>query len=90
MTLQGVLQRLGVKGVDGSIDLIEVDAIFYPEARGGRHPDPDQKKKTLPLRTAVERACPQASGPGVCALPSGIRGQFEPGAVACPAELQRL
>jgi len=30
-----ILQRLPVKGVDGSIDLIEVDGIFYLEARGG-------------------------------------------------------
>jgi DNA-binding LytR/AlgR family response regulator len=35
MTMEGVIQRLGVKGVDGSIDLIEVNAIFYFEAQGG-------------------------------------------------------
>jgi DNA-binding LytR/AlgR family response regulator len=35
MTMEGVIQRLGVKGVDGSIDLIEVDGIFYLEAQGG-------------------------------------------------------
>jgi DNA-binding LytR/AlgR family response regulator len=35
MTMQGVIQRLGVEGADGSIDLIEVDAIFYLEALGG-------------------------------------------------------
>lgn len=35
MTIKGIIQRLPVKGVDGSIDLIEVDAIFYLEAQGG-------------------------------------------------------
>jgi hypothetical protein len=30
----GVVRRLPVKGVDGSIDLIEVDGIFYLEAKG--------------------------------------------------------
>lgn len=33
--MEGVIQRLGVKGVDGSIDLIEVEGIFYLEAQGG-------------------------------------------------------
>jgi DNA-binding LytR/AlgR family response regulator len=35
MTIERVIQRLGVKGADGSIDLIEVDGIFYLEALGG-------------------------------------------------------
>ncbi|MCK5418177.1 MAG: hypothetical protein KAI93_06715 [Desulfobacterales bacterium] len=30
----GILRRLPVKGADGSIDLIEIDAIFYLEAQG--------------------------------------------------------
>ena len=32
--MDGVVRRLPVKGVDGSIDLIEVDGIFYLEAKG--------------------------------------------------------
>lgn len=35
MTSGGIIQRLPVKGADGSIDLIEVHAIFYLEAQGG-------------------------------------------------------
>jgi DNA-binding LytR/AlgR family response regulator len=35
MTMEGVIQKLGVKGEDGSIDLIETDGIFYLEAQGG-------------------------------------------------------
>jgi DNA-binding LytR/AlgR family response regulator len=30
----GILRRLPVKGADGSIDLIEIDGIFYLEAQG--------------------------------------------------------
>lgn len=30
----GIVRRLPVKGVDGSIALIEIDGIFYLEARG--------------------------------------------------------
>ena len=30
----GIVRRLPVKGVDGAIDLIEVDGIFYLEAKG--------------------------------------------------------
>jgi hypothetical protein len=33
-TMDGVVRRLPVKGPDGSIDLIEIDAIFYLEAQG--------------------------------------------------------
>jgi DNA-binding LytR/AlgR family response regulator len=33
--MAGIMQRLPVKGADGSIDLIEVDGIFYLEAQGG-------------------------------------------------------
>ncbi len=89
-TIAGTMRRLPVKGTDGSIDLIEMDAIFYLEARGGRHAGPDPEKKTLPFRSAAECACPQAPGPGVCALPSRIRGQFEPGTIAHTAEIQGL
>lgn len=32
--IDGVVRRLPVKGADGSIDLIEIDKIFYLEARG--------------------------------------------------------
>jgi DNA-binding LytR/AlgR family response regulator len=35
MTIKGIIQRLPVKGADGSIDLIEVEGIFYLEAQGG-------------------------------------------------------
>jgi len=34
-TMGGIMQKLPVKGVDGSIDLIEVDGIYYLEAQGG-------------------------------------------------------
>jgi DNA-binding LytR/AlgR family response regulator len=30
----GIVRRLPVKGADGSIELIEIDGIFYLEARG--------------------------------------------------------
>jgi len=32
--MNGTVRRLPVKGVDGSIDLIEIDGIFYLEAQG--------------------------------------------------------
>ena len=34
MKTNGIVRRLPVKGADGSIDLIEMEAIFYLEARG--------------------------------------------------------
>ena len=33
-TINGIMRRLPVKRKDGSIDLIEVEAIFYLEAQG--------------------------------------------------------
>jgi hypothetical protein len=33
-----ILRRLPVKGADGSIDLIEIDGIFYLEAQGDDTP----------------------------------------------------
>jgi DNA-binding LytR/AlgR family response regulator len=32
--MSGTVKRLPVKGVDGSIELIEIDGIFYLEAQG--------------------------------------------------------
>ena len=32
--MDGIVRRLPVKGAGGSIDLIEIDGIFYLEARG--------------------------------------------------------
>jgi DNA-binding LytR/AlgR family response regulator len=32
--MNGTVRRLPVKGADGAIELIEIDAIFYLEARG--------------------------------------------------------
>jgi hypothetical protein len=32
--MNGIVRRLPGKGADGSIDLIEIDGIFYLEARG--------------------------------------------------------
>jgi len=32
--MDGVVRRLPVKGVHASIDLIEIDGIFYLEAKG--------------------------------------------------------
>ena len=34
-TMEGTMRRLPVKRADGSIDLIELEAIFYLEARQG-------------------------------------------------------
>jgi hypothetical protein len=34
VTTDGIVKRLAVKRNDGSIDLIEIDGIFYLEARG--------------------------------------------------------
>ena len=34
MTTDGIVKRLAVKRNDGSIDLIEIDGIFYIEAKG--------------------------------------------------------
>jgi hypothetical protein len=34
-TMEAIMHRLPVKGEDGSIDLIEVNGIFYLEAHGG-------------------------------------------------------
>jgi len=33
-TTSGILRRLPVKGMDGAIELIEIEAIFYLEAKG--------------------------------------------------------
>ena len=33
-TMDGVVRRLAVKYTNGSIDLIEIDGIFYLEAQG--------------------------------------------------------
>ena len=46
MTTGGIIQRLSVKGADGSIDLIEVDGIFYLEAQGGDTLIHTRRKKT--------------------------------------------
>ncbi len=32
--IDGIIRKLPVKGADGSIDLIEIDSIFYLEAQG--------------------------------------------------------
>ena len=32
--MEGIVRRLPVKGKDGSIDLIEIEGIFYLEAKG--------------------------------------------------------
>jgi hypothetical protein len=32
--MDGIVKRLPVKGKDGSIDLIEIEGIFYLEAKG--------------------------------------------------------
>jgi hypothetical protein len=53
-TMEGIMHRLPVKGVDGSIDLIEVDWNFLSRSPGGRHAGPNQEEKALPLRTAAE------------------------------------
>ena len=34
-TLKGVLSRLPIKGTDGLVELIEIDSIFYLEAKEG-------------------------------------------------------
>jgi hypothetical protein len=50
-TIEGTMLRLPVKRADGSIDLIEVDAIFYLEAKEGD--TQNQTQKTLPFRAAI-------------------------------------
>jgi hypothetical protein len=50
MTMEGVIQRLGVKGADGSIDLVAVDAIFYLEAQGGDTLIRTKRKKPYHLK----------------------------------------
>jgi two-component system LytT family response regulator/two-component system response regulator LytT len=51
-TMEGTMRQLPVKGVDGSIDLIEIEAIFYLEAREGDTLIRTQRKK---LYRSVQR-----------------------------------
>jgi DNA-binding LytR/AlgR family response regulator len=51
-SLKGVLSRLPIKGTDGSIELIEVDSIFYLEAKEG---DTLIRTKRKKLYHSVER-----------------------------------
>ena len=43
-----ILRRLPVKGADGSIDLIEIDGIFYLEAQGDDSLIRTKRKKPYP------------------------------------------
>jgi DNA-binding LytR/AlgR family response regulator len=45
-TIDGVVRRLPVKRADGSIDLIEIDGIFYLEAQGENTIIRTKRKKT--------------------------------------------
>jgi two-component system LytT family response regulator/two-component system response regulator LytT len=51
-TMDGVIRRLPVKCADGSIDLIEIDGIFYLEAQGE---DTLIRTKRKKLYKSVER-----------------------------------
>ena len=46
--MEAIIRRLPVKGGDGSIDLIELDAIFYLEARQGHTLIRTKRKKPYP------------------------------------------
>ena len=50
--LKGVLSRLPIKGADGLIELVEVDSIFYLEAKEG---DTLIRTKRKKLYHSVER-----------------------------------
>ncbi len=89
-TTKGIIRRLPVKGADGSIDLIEIDGIFYLEAQGEDTLIRTKRKKTLQIRAATGRAGQKTSGTSVRALPSGIYCQFESSAVSHPTQLPRL
>ena len=52
-TRAGTMSKLPVKSANGSIDLIEMDAIFYLEAKEGDTLIRTKRKKTLPFRAAV-------------------------------------
>ena len=52
-TVDGTMLRLPVKRADGSIDLIEMNAIFYLEAKEGDTLIRTKRKKTLPFRAAI-------------------------------------
>ena len=45
-TMNGIMRRLPIKGADGSIDLIEIDGIFYLEAQGENTIIRTKRKKT--------------------------------------------
>ena len=51
--MDAILRRLPVKCSDGSIELIEIDGIFYLEAQGGRYAYPHQAEETLQIRTTA-------------------------------------
>jgi DNA-binding LytR/AlgR family response regulator len=63
MTMEGVIQRLGVKGVDGSIDLIEVEGIFYLEAQGGDTLIRTKRKKPYHSVQRLSELARQLPGP---------------------------
>ena len=79
------MSKLAVKSADGSIDLIEVDAIFYFEAKEGDTLIRTKRKK--PYRS-VQRL--QELAKKLPALPSGIHRQSESGPGAHPAQFPGL
>lgn len=60
--LKGVLSRLPVKGPDGMIELIEIDSIFYLEAKEGDTIIRTKRKKlyhSVERLSALEKKLPQ-------------------------------
>jgi hypothetical protein len=89
VTTDGVVKRLAVKRSDGSIDLIEIEGIFYLEAIG--HDTLIRtKKKALPIGSKDSIAGPQAAGSGICALPQGIHCQFKSRSHVSSTQIKRL
>jgi len=86
----GVVRRLPVKFANGSIDLIEIDGIFYLEAQGENTLIRTKRKKPY---KSVQRICElakKAPSTGVCALPQRIHCQSKSRALPHPAQIPRL
>ncbi len=62
-TIDGVVRRLPVKGADGSIDLIEIDGIFYLEAKGEDTLIRTKRKKPYKSVQRLKELAPKLPGP---------------------------
>ena len=71
----GIVRRLPVKRKDGSIDLIEIEGIFYLEAKGHDTLIRTRRKKlyhSVQRLAELEKKLPT---PVFCSLPPGIHCQ---------------